>query len=132
MNFNDGKTPTFAAALAADAHLGGRRYSRILQASGTGSNLDGVKEDSGGGGVGSWGSVMVREAPRRAERETRAPKNQEGSGGGDRNTRWSEERHSGRKRLVLGSPARSVTDVFSSRAIKETEAERLALDPSDG
>lgn len=37
----------------------------------------------------------------------------------NRNTRWSEERHSGRKRLVLGSPASSMTDVFSSTAIKE-------------
>lgn len=37
----------------------------------------------------------------------------------NRNTRWSEERHSGRKRLVLGSPASLVTDVFSSTAIKE-------------
>lgn len=37
----------------------------------------------------------------------------------NRNTRWSEERHSGMKRLVLGSPASFKTDVFSSTAIKE-------------
>lgn len=69
----------------------------------------------GAGGQGGEGGGLPAEPSERL-------KLQKSGGEGrrkNRNTRWSKERHSGRKRLVLGSPASFMTDVFSSTAIKE-------------